>query len=142
MNRAAFRVVFTAPLLALLMFVSVMPAKIPVVAQTSTTPSTVTAPPALTAFDPTPIATAISQQSAWTTWAAAQIQTLGQNQSADETKLKSLTDQAAAIGTLQQQVQQLQTQLAADEARITTLENSVKSLQSKTQQAGTTLAQP
>lgn len=75
-----------------------------------------------------PLSNVLQQNSSWTLWAGGAITTLGQNQFADEAKLKTLSDQSAAITDLQN--------------RITALEAVVKALQSKVQSAGSTLATP
>lgn len=69
------------------------------------TASTVSAPPALTPLDPTPIAAALAQNSSWTNWAQTSIAALGGNQFTDEQKIATLTSQVQA---LQAQVAALQ----------------------------------
>lgn len=60
-------------------------------AQTVTPPaSTVPAPPALMSYDPTPLIATFVASSTWTNWANSAIQTLGQNQAADEAKIAAL----------------------------------------------------
>lgn len=115
--------------------VVILAASFGVLAQTTAPPSTIAVSPGTATLDPTQIVAALGQDSTWSKWADASMTTLGQKQAADESALKLLTDQSAAIAALK-------TQLTADETRITALETKLAALATKTVTAGTTLATP
>lgn len=83
-------------------------------------PSTIQPQPALTPFDPTPLAQQLAQQSTWTAWAGNSISTLGTNQSNDESKIAA---HDAAIASIQNQLNaqaQLISALQAALSKVTT----------------------